>query len=170
VLLTNRAAADGLEQINERLPIHQAILTLPVHRISDALVPITLPAGIPSKQLAEGEVIQLDEGVTITPIAEDGEHTALLIVYGNTRILIPGGVSPEALRAQQIDPLGSLSVLILNRDDVANLPPNMWANFGAQVTLWNDTSVSPNPDWQGLDRYTTIEVVANGTGYAVNPQ
>jgi competence protein ComEC len=164
-LLTNRNSVDDLESIYEKLPIHQAILTLPVHRISDDLVPVTLPAGMPVKQLEGSEVIQLDDGVTVTPIIEDGEHTALLIVYGNTRILIPGGINPEKLTSQ---PVGSLSVLILNREDIANLPATMWTNYGAQVILWNDVSLVPDPGWMGLDRYTEINITADGTGYALD--
>lgn len=170
VLLTNRAALAGLEQLNDRLPLRQAILTLPVYRVSDDLEPVTLPVGVPSKQLGEIEIVQLGDGLTVLPIAEDGEHTALLIVYGNTRVLIPGGIKPEKLTILQPEELGALSVLILNREDIANLPAGMWQNFGAPMILWNDTTLCPDPDWIGLDQTPTIEIISNGTGYRVETQ
>lgn len=168
VLLTNRSALTGLDQINDRLPLHQAILTLPVYRLSDDLERVTLPVGMTSKQLGASEIVQLGDELTVIPVAEDGEHTALLIVYGNTRVLIPGGIKPEKLTALQPGTLRALSVLILNREDVANLPAGMWQNYGAQMVLWNDASLCPNPDWIGLDQNSTIAIISDGTGYRVN--
>jgi len=167
VLLTNRAGSSNLDLLSTQLPINKAILTLPVSSLDDNLAPITLPGGMEVKQLGDGEVIQMDEGLTITPIAEDGSRTALLIEYGNTRVLVPGGVDPARLVAQQADNLSSLSILILNEEDVANLPADMWGNFGAQVVLWNSPAVKPLPDWISFETGSIVEIISDGSQYSV---
>jgi competence protein ComEC len=164
-LLTNREAAQQLDELNQRLPVETAILTQPVYRPGDNLAPITLPADMAVKQLAEYEIVQIEENLTIQPITGDSENTALLISYGNTRILIPSGVKPELLLEQNVAPLGGLSVLILNEKDIHNLPADMWQNFGAQVILWNSPALSPDPAWLGLDRQGLIEIIGDGVGY-----
>jgi hypothetical protein len=167
VLLTNRASAGDIDLLSAQLPLQQAILTLPVSRLDNDLAPVTLPASMAVKQLAAGEVIQMEMDLTITPIAEDGSRTALLIEYGNTRVLVPGGVDPALLVAQQADNLSSLSILILNEEDVSNLPPDMWGNLGAQVILWNSPAVKPLPGWIGFEAGDIVEVVSDGYGYTV---
>jgi competence protein ComEC len=165
-LLTNRAATKGLEEINNRLLIEKALLAPPVYRLDNDQSPVSLPAGMTSAQVEEHGSVNVDESLTITVFAEDGEHTAILITFGNTRILVPGGVKPSLLVARQAE-LTDLSVLILNEQDVANLPADMWANFGAQTTLWNSTGVSPCADWVGLDQFSLVEIVSEDTGFSI---
>ena len=167
LLLTSRDHAQTLDTLASRLPIDGAILTLPVHRLDDTLTPVTLPAGMAVKQLGADEVVQVEDGLTITPIAEDSSHTALLIEYGNTRILIPGGVSPELLVAQQTDNLSSLSILILNEEDITTIPADMWLNFGAQQILWNSASIPPISNWMGLYESSLIEIISDSTSYSI---
>jgi competence protein ComEC len=167
VLLTQRGRTSDLDLLTAQLPVRQAILTLPVSRLDDDLAPVTLPEGMEVKQLAAGEVIQVEAGLTVTPIAEDGSRTAVLIEYVNTRILVPGGVDPALLVAQQADNLSSLSLLILNEADVATLPADMWGNFGAQVILWNSPAVTPLPGWIGFETGDVVEVISDGTAYSV---
>jgi hypothetical protein len=168
VLLTTRNIVKGLDSLNNRLPLRQVILTRPVWQVSDTTSAVTLPEGLAVKLLGEYEIVQMEEGVTIQAIADDSEHTALLVTYSNTRILIPGGVSPELLRASPADNLSSLSVLILNEEDTANLPADMWHNFGAQVILWNSTAVAPDPMWRSLDFSDLIEIVGDGKSFLCN--
>jgi competence protein ComEC len=166
-LLTNRDAAKELDALNQRLPIETAILTSPIWQVGADESTVTLPAGMVVKQLGENEIVQIEEGLILQPIASDGTHTALLITYGNTRILVPGGVRPEVLLEQQVAPLGGLSTLILGEADIQNLPVDMWQNFGAQVILWNSIGISPNPGWHGLDKVQSIELVTDGKGYSI---
>ena len=163
-LLTNRSAAKSLSDLNDRLPVRMAILSPPVYLVSDETSPLSLPDGMQIKKLSDGEIIQIEEGLTIQPITADLEHTALLLTYGETRILIPGGVDP-ALLDQSANRLSGLSVLILNDQDVANLPTDMWQNFGAQVILWNSPSVAPDPNWLGLDSQSVITLSGDGENY-----
>lgn len=169
-MFTNREAVKSFTELNNHLPIRQALLLLPVYQQSNSESAVTLPEGILIKKLVENEGVQVEENLAIQPLASDNIHTALLVTYGNTRILIPGGVKPELLKTQRIASLESLSVLILGEDDTANLPADMWQHFNPQVILWNSPAVSPHPDWRGLDSYSMITISGDGTGYSIENQ
>jgi hypothetical protein len=121
---------------------------------------------MPLKKLQEDEIVRLGGQLLVQPLASDADHTALLLTYGQTRILIPGGVDPAFIKTGPAN-LSSLSVLILNDDDIANLPADMWQNFGAAVTLWNSTALAPDSAWLSLDSHTSITVDSNGQRFKV---
>jgi len=166
-LFTNVVPARTISEVNARLPVDLAILAPAVYQLSEETRPVTLPQGMPIKKLREGETIQIEDGFTIQPVASDLERTALLLTYGETRILIPGGADPAALAAQRSTNLSGLSILILNEADIENLPADMWQNFGAQVILWNSPSVSPDPEWVGLDRQDQIIIQSDGLHFSI---
>jgi competence protein ComEC len=149
-LLTRADAEDSLANLNSRLPVNLAILAPNVYQVVDAAAPLSLPEGMQSHSLQEGDSIKLGENLLLQPIASDNDHTAILVIYGQARILIPGGINPGELKEARSSSLRGLSALILNDEDVVNLPADMWGNFGAQEILWNSTSISPNPKWRVL--------------------
>jgi hypothetical protein len=118
------------------------------------------------KKLSSTEMIRMDKNLTIEPAASDLHHTAILIQYHQINILIPSGVDPSLLSNNINKPI---SIMVLNETDIENLPPDMWANFNAQTILWNSASVAPDPEWQGLDEYASIEIRSNGIGYSIHP-
>ena len=167
-LLTQADAVDSLTSLNARLPVNQAILTPAVYQLSDDARPQTLPEGMPVRPLEEGESLRLDGSLLIQPIASDNEHTALLVSYGQTHIFIPGGLDPAEFRQARPTSLRGLSALILSDADVANLPADMWQNFGAPVTLWNSTNVAPVFEWSGLDTNESITLNSDGVKFWFN--
>jgi ComEC/Rec2-related protein len=166
VLLTERASVQPLNDLNARLPVRQAILTPGVYQVLDQQSPLSLPQGMAQKKLAEGESIRLDGEVLIQPLATESGHTALLISDGQTRLLIPGGVEPARLKAGGVN-LNGLSLLILNDDDIANLPADMWQNFNPKMILWNSTSLAPESGWDGLDTYNEISITSDGKQFTL---
>lgn len=167
-LITRFDSAKTINDLNDRLPIYQAILAPPVYLVAEDTAPISLSEGIQIKKLKEGESIQIEEGLTIQPVASDLDHTALLLTYGEMRIFIPGGVDPDYLSNLKTTNLTGISILILNETDIANLPPDMWQNLGAQVILWTSPSVSPDPDWAGVDNQAVITIQSDGINYSIN--
>jgi competence protein ComEC len=163
-LLTARTGLKPLTELNDRLPVNQAILAPSVYQVTDDETALSLPAGMPQKKLVEGENLRLDNRVLVQLLASDDSRTALLISDGQMRILIPAGVDPARLKASGTN-LSGLSLLILNENDIANLPADMWQNFGAQTILWNSTSLAPNAEWPGLDGSQQITLSSNGNKY-----
>jgi competence protein ComEC len=166
-LFTSRESANSLASLNERLPVRRVVLTQPLWLTDQKDSPLSLPVGVSGKQLGEYEIMQIEEGLTIQPMASDNGHTALLMVYGDTRILVPGGVSPALLFANPADNLSSLSVLILNEEDIVNLPADMWLSLDPQVVFWNSTSIAPVPSWKGLQEFSTVNLVGDGSAYSI---
>lgn len=165
-LLTRRISIPALSDLNERLPVRQAILSPAAYRVTDGQKPLALPKGMQVQKLTEGEAIRLDGEVLIQPLGDDDTNTALLLSYGQTRIFIPNGVDPSSFTASRPE-LHSLTALVLTDTDVANLPVGMWNNYGAQVILWNSTSIAPDPHWLGLDTADGITLTSDGQRYGL---
>ena len=164
-LLTRRDSVKSLTALNDRLPVNLAILAPPTYQVTDDLAALSLPASIKQKKLVDGEFIQLDNLLILQSVAADMNGTALLLTYGETRIFIPGGVDPSLFNPVRTTNLNRLAALILDDADVANLPADMWSNYGAQVILWNSTSLAPDPAWFGLDGLDKITIYSNGNGF-----
>ena len=161
-LLSRREAAPVLSDLNERLPVRLAILTPAVYQVTDEQKALSLPEGMQIKKLGEGEAVEFGKGLTILPLASDADSTAWLLTFGQTRIFIPDGVDPKSFSQKNSADLRGLAALILSDADVANMPADMWQNYGAQVILWNSTSLAPDSGWQGLDRLQTISLSSDG--------
>jgi competence protein ComEC len=170
VFLTTHDAVDALSALNDRLPVNQAILAPAVYHLTDEETPLALPEGMEIKELQEGESLLLDDAVQIQVLASDSQHAALLLSYGETRIFIPNGLEPAAFKPYRANSLRGLSVLILSDADLANLPADMWQNYGAQTILWNSTAISPDPDWPGLDSHSEINLTIDPAGVSLNLQ
>jgi competence protein ComEC len=166
-LLTRRDTVDALTSLNARLPLKMAVLTPAVYQVTDDQSALVLPEGMQIQKLVEDETIRFDHDLMIQTLTDDADHTALLISYGQTRILIPNGGDPEMIRSA-IGQSSGLSALILNEDDVANLPTDMWQNFGAQIILWNSADVAPDPQWLGLDTRETLILNSDGNKFWLN--
>ncbi len=169
-LATDLAAARNILELNDRLPVDEVILAPPAYLIGQEESAAILPASAKVKKLSDTESIHLEDDLTVLPLAVDLHHTALLIRYGEVKILIPGGASPGQLLVYKESELAGLNVLILNEDDIEYLPADMWQNLGAQTILWNSPSLSPDPSWLGLDEYSAIEIISNGSGIALKTQ
>ncbi len=166
VLVTNLKSAKSIDDLNDRLPVNQAILAPPAYLISQEDLPVTLPDSIKVKKLGATELIQADKDLSIIPIAVDLHHTAILIRYGQVNILIPGGTDTTLLAKQTNE---ANSILVLNEADIENLPADMWSAFRYETILWNSASIAPDSAWQGLDEYSSIEIRSNGSGFSINP-
>jgi competence protein ComEC len=168
--LTTHESVKALSALNDRLPVSQAVLAPSVYHLTDEETPLSLPEGMEIKELQEGESLLLDGAVQIRVLASDSQHAALLLSYGDTCIFIPNGLEPAAFKPYRSSSLRGLSALILSDADVANLPADMWQNYGSRTILWNSTAVSPDPDWPGLDTYSQINLIIDPTQVSLNLQ
>jgi len=170
VVATQLTSAKAISGLNERLPIQRALLLPTAYLISQEDSPALIPTSIEIQKLTEGETIQIEPGLSLLPVASDLDHTALLIRHGKIKILIPGGVDPSLLMAQKGGLLAQLDLLILTDADLENLPADMWQNLGAKTILWNSASISPDLSWQGLDEYSSIEIICDGSDFSLQMQ
>lgn len=169
-LATDLAPAKNILELNNRLSVDEVILAPPAYLIGQEESAAILPASAKVKKLSGTESIRLEDDLTVLPLAVDLHHTALLIRYGKVKILIPGGVSPGQLLVYKESELAGLNLLALSEDDIENLPADMWQNLGAQTILWNSPSLSPDPSWLGVDEYSVIEIISNGSGIVLKTQ
>ena len=86
---------------------------------------------------------------------------ALGLEWSEFRCLIPGGVPPDELPGEVLEPL---SLLILSPADLKNMSPEIWMDrFLPQAILATGGSFVDLPGWIELDRYTWVSFQTNGT-------
>ena len=167
VLFTNSQSAKELEGLNALLPVDTAIFSPSVYGVNDESATINVPAGVEVKELIPGESVLVDGGIRVLVIGSDNNHSALLVEYGNFRVLITGGLDPAAFDPGSKPELRSLSALILTDDDLDNLPADMWKNYGAKIVLWKSTSLAPDSEWTTLSNNEYVELSADANEFSI---
>lgn len=168
VWLTNRDAGKNLQSLNERTAIRKIILTPPAYITGAEDAPLVLPQGMEIIKLKTAQTYEVEPGVTLTMVAEDGTSAALCLEYSSLRLLIPGGVDYALIREQAPAALESPTVLVLTPEDISYIPARVWTALDPRVILWNSTALAPAEDWPGLDVYSRVEVISEGESFQVN--
>ncbi|MEN4010620.1 MAG: ComEC/Rec2 family competence protein [Bellilinea sp.] len=170
VIPTRRAAQlEGLPAALERLPARSACWAVepPGGRIGSRIADSLARSGANTLRLGGGQTLQLDEGVHLRVVAQDGERAALLLTYGNLRVLLPNGIPAATLRRVQPPLHGAL--LLLAADDLKESPLADWQAFEPPLVLQHGSPpdfgwLSP-PDGAGVvstARHGRIELISDG--------
>jgi competence protein ComEC len=167
VLLTQRSSARYLSAFDERLPVHLVYLAPSVTRPVEGLRPINYDPSLSSQNLSVGDVLTMDDGVTIHVLTGDTDADALLVTYRGCRILIPGGVDPA--RLVELDPrvLAGLTAIVLAPADITRVPPHWWERWSAGQILWQDLSQAPEQSWISLGSDIVLELISDGSAYSL---
>jgi len=90
-----------------------------------------LDAGLRTAGLPAGAVFDLGDGVRLEVLAESESGPALLLSWDRFRALLPGGVSPDALRGRDLQ---GCTLLVLDAQDA---PDWLWVQ---PLLLWDSTA------------------------------
>jgi len=162
ILPFQRAALlEGLPAAMERLPCRALywMVEPPNSRVATRLNQTIQPSHTPQQHLTPGDRLQLDRGLTVQVLQSDGEKAALLIEYRTTRLLMPNGLSPAALRSSGLVLDGA--TLLLGNLDLKDTPLEAWQSL--QPALIVLQSGQDGADGMiSTARYGRVEWISNG--------
>ncbi len=162
IIPTRRAAQlQGLPAALERLPARRAYWAVepPGGRIGSRIADSLARSGAETLRLGSAQTLQLDEGVTLRVAAEDGERAALLLGWGELRVLLPNGIPAATLR--RVQPSLHGAVLLLNADDLKNSRLADWQAFDPPLVLQPGAALD-DAGVVSSARHGRIELISDG--------
>lgn len=162
IWLSNAPSARYLGELDERIPVESVVLPPVVYRAGAESSPVTIPSNLTPIKLKSGEVVEIDEAMTIRVVAENADTAALLVKYDQVKILIPNGVDFALIK--EIDPsaLSGLSVLVLNESDIRYIPPRVWQGIEPRLIFWESAAICPVEGWLNLEQSGSISIISDG--------
>ncbi len=154
---------DGLPAVIERVAVRQLYWAVPppdrraANRIQEQLERRAIAPVV----LKPGQVLQLDEGASLTVLAANSQGAALLLEYGGLRVLWPGGHSPADLRALEAPAAGSL--LVLDENDLKDTSASQWERLQPLAVLFAGR-VEERANWLSMAQHGRVEVLSDGEG------
>ncbi len=161
-------ALDGLPAVLVRFPAQNAYwnsnmaTSTPLNNLQMSLTAQAAPINL----LGAGQSLDLGSGARLEVLTASTEGMALLVEYGSFSVLLPGGISPEALGGLDIQP--PPQVLLLGAAD-AVLPTTQelvdWSQFQPELVVWQGNPLlneSGSPAWLNLAEHGWVELVSDG--------
>lgn len=127
---SSTASLAGLPALLERFQAGQVVWAVAAEG-TRAVERVDLTAekgGAPLLDLASGQALQLDEGVTLTRLDKGGESAALLLGYAGLRVLWAGDWGVDSAKAAGINPQGLW--LVLGEDNCSEEAIQSWQDAG----------------------------------------
>ena len=161
-------ALDGLPAVLVRFPAQNAYWNSNMATstpLNNLVMNLTAQAA-PINLLAAGQSLDLGGGARLEVLTASTEGMAVLVNCGSFSVLLPGGISPEALGSLDIQP--PPQVLLLGASDVV-LPSTQelvdWSQFQPELVVWQGDprfQESNSPAWLNLSEHGWVELVSDG--------
>jgi competence protein ComEC len=154
----DKTAPRGLADLTGRITFGQALLEKPDLRIHEPLSRELRRQGAVIHPPAAGQVFDLGSGAQLKVLAHTESGTAVLLVYGNLRVLAPGGVSLGELhrRHEALQP----SLLVLSGRDLKETGETQWWQLEPLAVVATQSGEEEN--WLNLDEVGWVQVVSDG--------
>lgn len=162
ILPFQRAALlEGLPAVMERLPCRALywMVEPPNSRVATRLNQTIQLSHTPQQRLTAGDRLQLDQDLTVQVLQSDGETAALLIEYRTTRLLMPNGLSPAALRSSGMALDGA--TLLLGGLDLKDTPLEAWQSLHPALIVLQ-SGQDGEDGVISTARYGRVEWISNG--------
>jgi len=160
-LLTQKGDGSLLSDLAGDIRIDRVELAPTAYRSESDEPSLLIPDEIEIEKLLPGQSFELDTGLSITLLSEDADNSTLLLTYGELKVLVPNGVDFAEIKSSTPETLASSFALVLDRRDVSYIPPRVWSNLSPLYILWNDRSLSPFENSEGIDEQTDIHLVSD---------
>ncbi len=162
VWFTRSTAADNLGKLHERLPVKRVVLAPPTYMAGAGQKPFSAPQGMETVKLKSAQGLRYPNGLEIRIAAESHRAAALLISYGEVKVLIPNGVDYTLIKAANPDALHDLSLLVVGEEDLRYIPARVWQDLLPTSILWNSAAVAPVEGWLNLEDGAKIGLFTDG--------
>lgn len=143
LVLTHPLNETDLADLNEMLPVRSVIATAAILRPSADAYPFQVPEDTALSIINDAAPLEIEPGLTLMVIGEESGKSAYALQYGENTILIPGGVDYALLKQAHPELLQAPDVLVLTPEDVAYIPPRLWAELQPGTLVWNSVDASP---------------------------
>jgi competence protein ComEC len=170
VLLTDRSSAAILAELTNQITVNQVLLAPSSYRLENNVKPLSLPASVKNENLLPGQRVEIEPRVTITLVSENLQNTALLLEYGNLKVLLPNSVDYAAIKAEDPEALQGLTALVLGPSDVSYIPPRVWQQLAPQTILWEDVSLSPFTNSHSVGQKPDVSFISDGVSAWFNSE
>lgn len=137
-LLVNSPKADdysSLTSVLERYPPGLALWGClpPDNRTAGRLADFIRDENIPAHLLQPGQALAFGREARVEVLAAADEGSALMLRWQNFRALLPGGIPPGRLSAQD---LANLSLIVLEARDLEKTTPQQWLAYAPQAVIY----------------------------------
>jgi competence protein ComEC len=162
------AALQGLPAVLTRFPAQAAYWSKTISSSTDLdNLQVGLTAQLtPIYLLDAGQVLDLGGGAHARVLAASAEGVALLVEYGSFSVLLPGGITPDALSGVEIE--RAPDALVLGAKDSV-LPGTQelvdWSQFQPGLVVWQGDprlQQSSSPDWLNLSEHGWAALSSDG--------
>lgn len=167
IWITQKSSASHLTLLSERIPVSGVLLSSNVYQSGADQRPVQIPDGISVVKLPPGGIIEYPSRLRVFAAAESIDNTALYLTYGDTRILIPNGVDFSLIQNSKPEFLDSLTILILQEEDISYIPPRVWLSIDPEIILWGSHTIPPEAGWLGIDSGERVSITFNGNIFTI---
>jgi competence protein ComEC len=148
-LVLNTSEASGFSSLTRVLEGYPASQVLwgsdsPRHRAGEQLNKYLRRKAVSAKRMAQGDTIAIGNEARIAILATDPQGSALLLEWQSFRALLPGGIDPHTLRAEDVHNLG---VLILEQRDLERTTADQWMQYMPQSVIYTTDFAEENEIW-----------------------
>ncbi len=143
IVLTRSLSEIALGDLNASLPVHSILAANSILRPAAGEYPLTLPDSTNLVNLSSIAALEIEEGLSISVIAESPGKAAYTIQYGQVSIVVPAGVDYALIRGAHPGLLENANLLILSPSDTSYIPPRLWSQLEPGMLLWNSLDPSP---------------------------
>jgi competence protein ComEC len=116
----------------------------PKNRAGDRLQRFLRRQKVETRRLAAGDALALGPEARVEVLASDPQGSALLVRWRSFRALLPGGIEPRYLRAEDIHHAG---VLVLEARDLEKTTPEDWLAYQPQAVVFVGGSSDLPESW-----------------------
>ena len=171
VASSNEEQLAALPRVLERYPTSAALWSgnRQASFSARALNEYLISQSVPVTNAETGQVLYLGDGATLTVLSTGGRGSVLLLEYQNFRVLLPVGMSFDALDELRYgESIGSVSVLSLADSGYVSSNPEEWiVNLNPDLIVLSVDAADENgmPDAETLDvikDYSLLRTDVNG--------
>ena len=170
IVLTRSLSEIALGDLNSSLPVSSVLAAISVLRPAAGEYPLSLPDSTNLINLSSPPTLELENGISLSVIAESPGKAAYEIQYGQVSIVVPAGVDYALIGENRPGLLENADLLVLSPPDISYIPPRLWSQLEPGMLLWNSLDPSPFESSLSASDNRNISLVSDGrTLWVENP-
>lgn len=162
IVLTRSLSEIALGDLNSSLPVSSVLAAISVLRPAAGEYPLSLPDSTNLINLSSPPTLELENGISLSVIAESPGKAAYEIQYGQVSIVVPAGVDYALIGENRPGLLENADLLVLSPPDISYIPPRLWSQLEPVMLLWNSLDPSPFESSLSASNNGNISLVSDG--------
>lgn len=163
IVLIQPSSEIALADLNTSLAVNSILAANSILRPAAGEYPLSLPESTNLINLSSIAALEIEEGISLSVIAESPGKAAYMIQYGHVSIVIPAGVDYALIRDAHPGLLEKADLLILSPSDTSYIPPRLWSQLEPGILLWNSLDPSPFSSSLSTSESESISIISDGS-------